>query len=47
MALCHQLRVLDRQRLVARIGALEADLLLQVEAALLFTVGIVSGSSGE
>ena len=47
VALCHQHRVLDRQRLVARIGALETDLLLQVEAALLFTVGIVSGSSGE
>jgi mRNA interferase MazF len=40
VVLCHQARVLDKSRLHARIGVLPADLLHQVEYALLFTLGI-------
>ncbi len=40
VALCHQLRVLDQRRLVERVGKLESKLLLAVEAAVLFTLGI-------
>lgn len=45
VVLCHQLRVLDRQRLVARVGALDPELLLRVEATRLFPVGIADGGS--
>jgi mRNA interferase MazF len=40
VVLCHQTRVLDKSRLHARIGVLPADLLHQVEYAVLFTLGI-------
>lgn len=39
---CHQLRVLDSSRLIQLTGTLEAHLLLQVENAVLFTLGIGS-----
>jgi mRNA interferase MazF len=42
VVLCHQMRVLDKSRLHRRIGMLPADLLHQVEYALLFTLGISS-----
>ena len=41
VALCHQVRVLDKSRLHGRIGTLPADLLRQIEYAVLFTLGIV------
>ena len=41
VALCHQVRVLDKVRLHGRIGILPADILYQVEYAVLFTLGIV------
>ena len=44
VVLCHQLRVLDSQRLTARIGSVDQAHLLQVEAAILFTIGIDSGA---
>jgi mRNA interferase MazF len=47
VALCHQMRVLDKTRLRGRIGVLPADLLRQVEYAVLFTLGIVQPSSSE
>jgi mRNA interferase MazF len=40
VALCHQLRVLDKARLVGRIGLVSPEILLQVEYATLFTLGI-------
>jgi mRNA interferase MazF len=40
IVLCHQLRVLDTSRLTELIGTLEPHLVLQVENALLFTLGI-------
>lgn len=40
VALCHQLRVLDTARLRGKIGAVTAEVLLQVEYAALFTLGI-------
>ena len=47
VALCHQLRVLDTQRLAERIGVLDSMRLLQIESALLFTLGITSlGGAG-
>jgi mRNA interferase MazF len=48
VALCHQLRVLDKLRLVTRIGAVSPQTLLQVEYAALFTLGISlpSGQGG-
>lgn len=39
VALCHQLRVLDKSRLYRRFGSIAPDVLLQVETALLFTLG--------
>src|SRR5262249_37413268 len=48
VALCHQLRVLDKARLTSRIGLVSPEVLLQVEYAALFTLGIsqVSPSGG-
>ena len=40
VALCHQLRVLDKSRLYRRLGSITPDVLLQVETALLFTLGV-------
>jgi mRNA interferase MazF len=41
LALCHQLRVLDKQRIGARIGALPQHLLAEIEDVVLSTLGIV------
>ena len=41
VVLCHQTRVLDKSRLQGRIGTLPADLLHEVEYAVLFTLGIL------
>jgi len=46
VVLCHQARVLDKARLHGRIGVLPADLLHQVEYAVLFTLGILQPLSG-
>ena len=40
VALCHQIRVLDKSRLVGHIGSVSKDVLLQVEYAALFTIGV-------
>ncbi len=41
VALCHQLRVLDKIRLIRRLGALAFDTLMALERIVLFTMGIV------
>ena len=40
VALCHQLRVLDTTRFRGKIGAVASEVLLQVEYATLFALGI-------
>jgi mRNA interferase MazF len=41
VALCHQMRVLDRTRLFQRLGAVKARTLVNVESRVLFTLGII------
>jgi len=45
VALCHQIRVLDKSRLHGRIGTLPVDLMRQIEYSVLFTLGIVQPTS--
>ena len=40
VALCHQLRVLDKTRLIRRLGAVSEETIKQVESVVLFTLGI-------
>ncbi len=39
VALCHQLRVLDKTRLIKRLGILDADAIANLERIVLFTLG--------
>jgi mRNA interferase MazF len=39
VALCHQLRVLDKSRLIKKLGQLEPDAIAQLESIVLFTLG--------
>jgi mRNA interferase MazF len=39
VALCHQLRVLDKTRLIKRLGILDADAIANLEKIVLFTLG--------
>ena len=39
--LCHQLRVLDKTRLIHRLGAVSGETITAVENCLLFTLGIL------
>jgi len=41
VALCHQLRVLDKTRLQRKIGTISQETLCTVESHLLFTIGII------
>lgn len=41
VALCHQLRVLDKTRLLKRLGAVSPEILSAVETCTLFTLGVV------
>ncbi len=41
VALCHQLRVLDKTRLLQKLGNLSPQTLSKVEDCLLFTMGII------
>src|SRR5947209_19117920 len=41
VALCHQFRVLDKSRLIRRMGSISDDTLAAIEHCLLFTTGIV------
>jgi mRNA interferase MazF len=42
VALCHQIRALDRRKLVHKIGELEPERLSEIEASVLFVLGIPS-----
>jgi len=42
VALCHQIRALDRRKLIHKIGELEAERLSEIEASVLFVLGIPS-----
>lgn len=41
VALCHQMRVLDKTRLIRKLGSLSEDTMTGVERVVLFTLGIV------
>jgi len=41
VALCHQLRVLDKSRLQKRLGALTGETMTAIESLVVFTMGIV------
>jgi mRNA interferase MazF len=41
VALCHQLRVLDKTRLQRRLGTVSQETLAAIEGCVLFTLGIV------
>ena len=41
VALCHQLRVLDKTRLTRKLGTVSDDTITAVERVVLFTLGIV------
>jgi mRNA interferase MazF len=43
--LCHQMRVLDKSRLLRRIGPVDRQTLVAVEARVLFTLGIIETTS--
>ncbi|MCP3963922.1 MAG: type II toxin-antitoxin system PemK/MazF family toxin [bacterium] len=42
VALCHQLRVLDKSRLRRKMGSIDPAALAEVEACVLFTLGVVT-----
>nr|WP_322095907.1 type II toxin-antitoxin system PemK/MazF family toxin [Pseudanabaena mucicola] len=39
VALCHQLRVLDKTRLIKRLGQLDINAIVELEKTVLFTLG--------
>lgn len=39
VALCHQLRVLDKTRLIKKLGQLDTELIDNLEGIVLFTLG--------
>ena len=41
-ALCHQIRVLDRRKLIRKIGELDAERLSEIELSTVFVLGIPS-----
>jgi mRNA interferase MazF len=41
VALCHQLRVVDKSRLIRKLGAVSEETIKQVESVVLFTLGII------
>lgn len=41
VALCHQLRVIDKLRLLRRLGTVSDDLMMAVESCVAFTTGMV------
>lgn len=40
VALCHQLRVLDKTRLISKIGKLSPETSISIERCILFTIGV-------
>jgi len=41
VALCHQFRVLDKSRLIRRLGSISDESLAAIERCVLFTIGIL------
>jgi mRNA interferase MazF len=41
VALCHQLRVLDKARLQRKLGTVSQDTLVAIESCVMFTLGII------
>lgn len=41
VALCHQLRVLDKMRMVRRLGILSDDVMAAIESCVAFTTGMI------
>jgi mRNA interferase MazF len=41
VALCHQIRVLDKSRLENRIGKIDPQTIIELEQKILFTMGII------
>ena len=39
VALCHQIRVLDKTRLIKKLGKLESEVIANLESIVLFTLG--------
>lgn len=39
VALCHQLRVIDKTRLIKKLGQLELEVIANLESIVLFTIG--------
>ena len=42
VALCHQIRAIDRRRLLRQVGEVAPDLMNKIETAVLFVLGIAS-----
>jgi mRNA interferase MazF len=42
VALCHQMRVLDKTRLIHKIGEVEIETLEKIDKCVMFTLGIVN-----
>jgi mRNA interferase MazF len=42
VALCHQMRVLDKTRLIHKIGEIESEILENIDKCVMFTLGIVN-----
>jgi len=42
VTLCHQLRVLDKSRLMRRLGSVSELMLAEIDRCVLFTIGIVN-----
>ncbi|MBC7473406.1 MAG: type II toxin-antitoxin system PemK/MazF family toxin [Candidatus Sericytochromatia bacterium] len=42
VALCHQMRVLDKTRLLHKIGELEPEILSNIDKCVIFTLGIIN-----
>lgn len=40
VALCHQMRVLDKARLIKKLGRLSPDTMIKIDSCILFTLGI-------
>jgi mRNA interferase MazF len=41
VALCHQLRVLDKSRLQQKLGIVSQEILFEIERCMLFTMGVI------
>ena len=40
VVLCHQLRVLDKTRLVRRLGSISQETMVEIDSCVLFTLGV-------